>query len=71
MAERTASTLRLRSLVRGVAKVASLADRTIRQTQTGGRNRAKVYKSTTLELPLDWAPWKALVPCWMRSTLVC
>lgn len=67
---RTASTLHLQLLVPGGAKVASPADRTSSQTQTGGRNRAKVYK-VTMELQLDWALSKALVPCWMRSIPVC
>ena len=71
MEGRTASILRLRLLDRDVAKVASLADRTNRQTKTGGRNRARVYKPTTMERPLDWALLKALVPCSMRSILVC
>jgi hypothetical protein len=67
---RTASILLLRPLGRGVAKVAPRTDRTNSQTQTGGRNRAKVYKPITMELLLDWALSKALVPCWMRSILV-
>jgi hypothetical protein len=70
MEGKTASTLRLRLLVRGVARVASLADRINSQTQTGGRSRARMYKPTTLELPLDWALSKALVPCWMLLILV-
>jgi len=68
---RTASILLLRLLDRDVVRVASLADRTNSQTQTGGRNRAKVYKPTIMERPLDWVLWKALVPCWTLSIHAC